>query len=254
MRVEQMDMDWTEDWGDKEFMEHLTLEMMMKDLDIFDEDMEVEYKGEDNNVHLDEYWEFDDELEHSFLDNILEGMEMDREPNYEEVEMVMDTMESAPVLEPEVLVGDCLVVPGVMANEEQMVHGDSGDMNTRQSQTETVIVNTEAYHSEGTWIQNNWVNKNEAQGEEKAKVPKCKNMLGCACLTSGMSKNEDGPFVRMLRPVSGDCMLSRKRYKRSRKERTKWWEGVVEPGARRWITARRRHSAQVGGGVRVRDE
>ena len=43
---------------DKEYMEHMTLDMMMKDLD-------------DSNIH----GEFYEELEHSFLDNILEEME-----------------------------------------------------------------------------------------------------------------------------------------------------------------------------------
>ena len=33
-RAEQMEMDWEEDWGDKEYMEHMTLDIMMKDLDI----------------------------------------------------------------------------------------------------------------------------------------------------------------------------------------------------------------------------
>ena len=50
-------------------------------------------------------------------------------------------------MEPAVLVDDCLVVPGMMTSKEQMVQGDSGDMNMRQSQTKTVNVNTEAYNS-----------------------------------------------------------------------------------------------------------
>ena len=103
-RAEQMEMDWEEEWGDKEYMEHMTLDMMMKDLEILNEDMEVEYKGNDSNVHSEKYGELDEELEHSFLDNILEEMEMDREPNYNE--MVIDTIESAPVMEPEVLDDD----------------------------------------------------------------------------------------------------------------------------------------------------
>ena len=154
---------------------------------------------------------------------------MDREPNYEEVEMVMDMKESVTVLEPEVLNDDCLVVPGDMSSYEHVVV--QGDTNTKQSQTKTVSINIEAYNSEGTWFKNNWLYKNKPKGEEKVKVPKCKNMLGCACLTTEMGKSKDGPFVRILRPVSGDCMLPRRRYKRTRNEQTKWWEGVVEPGA-----------------------
>ena len=61
-------------------------------------------------------------------------------------------------------------------------------------------------------------------------------------------------FVRILRPVSRDCMLPRKSYKRSRREQTKWLEGVVEKGARRWLTARRRHCPQAGMGEQARDE
>ena len=111
------------------------------------------------------------------------------------------------------------------------MQGDSGDMNTRQFQTKTVNVDTEAYNSEGTWFQNNWVNNNKTQVKEKAKVPKCKNMLGCACLTSGMGNDMEDPIVRILRPVSRDCKLPRRSYKRSRREQTKWFEGVVEKGA-----------------------
>ena len=126
-------------------MEHVTLEMMMEDLDILSEDMEVAYKGDHSNVHCDDYGVFDDELEHSFLDNILEEMEMDREPNYEEVEMAVEVemMESAPVLEPEII-----------HDYEHIVQGNcGGDSKTKQSQTKTIIINTEAYNSEGTWYQ-----------------------------------------------------------------------------------------------------
>ena len=61
--------------------------------------------------------------------------------------------------------------------------------------------------------------------------------------------NENGPCVRILRPVSVDCMQSRRRYKRSRKEQTTWWGGAVGNGVRRWLTARRRQGAGAGEGV-----
>ena len=191
-----MEMDWEEDWGDMEYIEHMTLELMMKDLDILKEDMEVD-KGGESNVHCDDYGEFDDELEHSFLDNILEKMDMDREPHCEEVEMVVDMMESALVLEPQIVYDDCQVVPGDMDSYERGVQGNcGGDMNTRQSQTKIIDVNTEAYTSEGTWYQNNWVQNNKTQGEEKARVPECKNKLGCACATSELG-NMDDQFTRI---------------------------------------------------------
>ena len=44
-------------------------------------------------------------------------------------------------------------------------------------------------------------------------------------------------------------MLSKRSYKRSRKEQTTWWGGAVETGVRRWLTARRRKSAGAAEGV-----
>ena len=50
---------------------------------------------------------------------------MDREPHCEEVEMVVDMMESAPVLEPQIVYDDCLVVPGDMAKCEPIPNQDN---------------------------------------------------------------------------------------------------------------------------------
>ena len=144
-----------EHWVETEMHEHKAMELLMVNLGIID-DMEV---GEMIDVKDDELqvdMAFDEEMEHNYLDRILEEMEVG--------DAAGDNLDN-------ILGKD---------NIESVAGG-------------SLHINIQAYKNTGTWWLNNWVTNTTTQVE--LQLPPCKNMLGCACSLTDLGNMEDTRII-----------------------------------------------------------
>ena len=174
---------------------------------------------------------FDDEMEHSYLDRMMEELDVETVANMEgENKASFVATEDIPASHAHAGTEDTLAI-----------HDGSNIVNSGPVQ-----INTPAYNT-GTWWLNNWVSNNNTQVEFQ--VSTCKNMLGCACNSTEMGAKSN---TRMVKPSSGDCTLGRVRCKRSRNELIVWSVSGTErfdnsrrgSMPRKCLTARRRKPSQ----------
>ena len=148
---------------------------------------------------------FDEEMEHSYLDNIMQEMDVETVANMED-KLEGENMASSVATED-------ILTPHAHADTEDTLAVTSGSNIMRSG---PVRIDTTAY-STGTWWLNNWVNNSNTQVESR--VSTCKNMLGCACNSTEMEIKSN---TRIIKPISGDCTLGRVNFKRSRNEMIVW--------------------------------
>ena len=163
--LQEEQMDTCSDWKVIENHEHEALNNLMRDLGM-DDDMEdtVMDFADNKKEHVTN---FDEELEHSYLDEIIDSLPAGwwTRDSIEEASCPGDNASTAKVVSQDQLpIGDQALTAGAGIREQ-----------------EQLIVNIEAYRSGGTWWLNNWLTKDDSlSGNEQIL---CKGKLGCACST-----------------------------------------------------------------------
>ena len=184
--------------------------------------------------------DFDEEMEHSYLDRILKELDVGTAANIEDM-----------------LEGKDMATFAVAGREDtQASHAGTEDSLSVPDGSDNmasgcVQIDTSAYMNTGTWWLNNWVTNTVGANHVGIQLSTCKNKLGCTCrLTElgGMST------PRILKPVAGDCTLGRMCFKRKRNEPVVWSvSGTMRFDSsrsrrgsmpRKCLTGRRRRSSQ----------
>ena len=230
---EPMEIGVKEDWQEMEIHEHKAMELMMMNLGIID-DMEL---GEGYDDEMLVAMDFDEESEHSYLDRMLQELDVGTAADMEDMLECKDKANFGYIDDTQASHAGAEDILSVSDGSDNMASG-------------CIQMDTSAYMNAGTWWLNNWVTNTGGASQVGIQTSTCKNKLGCTCSSElgGMST------PRILKPVTGDCTLGRVCFKRSRNEPIVWSVSGTQRldssrsrrGSlpRKWLPGRRRKPSQ----------